>query len=64
MSTFHPVNFAASLAFWPDFPIAKESCVSGTITVAVFSFSKRSTPKTLAGLKELAINVFTSSLHL
>ncbi len=35
MSIRHPVNLAASRAFWPSRPIASESWSSGTITTAV-----------------------------
>ena len=38
ISTFQPVSFAASLAFCPSLPIARERCLSGTTAVA-FSLS-------------------------
>ena len=63
MSTFHPVSFAASRAFWPRRPIARESLLSGTTTRALLSTSLISTRDTSAGHSELPIKTLGSSLH-
>ena len=55
MSIFQFVSFAASFAFCPPLPIAKDSWSSGTITCANFSSSFISTAKTFAGSKAAEI---------
>ena len=64
MSIRHPVSLAASLAFCPSLPIASESCLSGTTTVAISSSSFNSTLTMLAGLRALAIKIVSSGFHI
>ena len=63
MSTFHPVSFAASRAFCPRRPMARESLLSGTTTRALLLESLISTRDTSAGQSELPIKTLGSSLH-
>ena len=56
MSMRQPVSFAASRAFCPSRPMARESWWSGTITSAVFVSSWMSTRMTFAGLSAEATN--------
>ena len=58
ISIRHPVSLAASLAFCPSLPMAKDSCRSGTTTVATPSFN--ATLNTWAGLRALAIKIVGS----
>ena len=53
MSTFQPVSRAASLAFCPSLPMARESCLSGTTATAPPVVGSSSTLMTLEGLREL-----------
>ena len=62
ISIRHPVSLAASLAFCPSLPMAKESCLSGTTTVAI-SVSNL-TLSTWAGLRALAIKTEASGSHI
>ena len=63
MSIFQFVNFAASFAFCPPLPIAKDSWSSGTITCANLSSSFISTASTFAGSKAAEIYIDGSSFH-
>ena len=51
MSTAHPQSFAASLAFWPSFPMANERCLLGTTATAVLLSWSTSTLSTSDGLR-------------
>lgn len=64
MSIFHPVNLAASLAFWPSLPIASDNWFSDTLTLAILVFSSTATFNTFAGLKAFEINSDMSLSHL
>ena len=62
MSIFQPSSFAASRTFWPFLPIAKDNCVSSTITSSCFSVrSAMETRLTLAGCNAFSANVVISS---
>ena len=63
ISIFQFVSFAASLAFCPAFPIAKDNWSSGTITWANFSSSFISTANIFAGNKLADINIEGSASH-
>ena len=53
MSSFQPVSCAAKRTFCPRRPMASESCLSGTTTLAVFSSVLISTLVVAAGLRAL-----------
>ena len=61
ISIRQPVSFAASLTFCPSLPMANESCLSGTTTVATSSLSP--TLNTWAGPRALVIKAETSGLQ-
>ena len=48
MSIRQPLSLAASRAFCPSFPIARDSCLSGTITVAGQSLNCATTADAVA----------------
>ena len=63
MSILMLVSFAASLAFCPDFPIANDSWLGWTTTLAVTWSSKISTVFTCAGDKLAFTNSALSATH-
>ena len=54
MFIFQPVSEEARRTFCPPRPIAKDNWSAGTVTVAIFSASFKSTEPTLAGAKRHA----------
>ena len=64
MSIRHPVSLAASLAFCPSLPMASDSCLSGTTTVAIPCSASSSTFNIWAGLRALVIKTGASGFHI
>ncbi len=64
MSIRSPVSLAASLTFCPSLPMARESWLSGTTTVAVSSSSFTVTLSTWAGLRPLVMKIGLSGCHI
>src|SRR2546421_3132242 len=63
MSIRQPVSRAASLAFWPSLPMARESWKSGTITSAVWVSGSMRTSFTFAGDSAFDTKREASSAH-
>ena len=62
ISTFQPINFAASRTFCPFLPIARDNCVSSTITSICRSIMSRIVTRLiLAGLKACVAKPIGSS---
>ena len=64
ISIFQPVSLAASRAFWPSLPMARESWSSGTTTRQLLPSGSSSTERTSAGDRAAAIYSAGSSDHL
>ena len=64
MSILKPVSLAASLAFCPSLPIARDSCESGTTTKASLFSGSAKTDTTFEGLSAFSIKIAGLSLQL